>query len=128
MPIHTAPLIISEPQTMEEPMQKSPVRMSAPLSNKINVITPTNKLDAASPSKQLFADGIDLVHDEVSLSTSSDDDSIANKVCKTQHRLAQDNGELAEEPLLKENPHRFVLFPIQDNEVSSTPSLAVLPC
>lgn len=24
----------------------------------------------------------------------------------------------AEEPLLRENPRRFVLFPIQDNEVS----------
>jgi len=33
-----------------------------------------------------------------------------------------DNGadikaEVADEPLLKENPRRFVLFPIQDNEV-----------
>lgn len=27
--------------------------------------------------------------------------------------------DLVEEPLLKENPHRFVLFPIEDEEVSA---------
>lgn len=36
---------------------------------------------------------------------------------KTDHKLAEERGELADEPLLKENPHRFVLFPIQDDEV-----------
>jgi hypothetical protein len=35
------------------------------------------------------------------------------------HKQAEDNGELAPEPLLTENPHRFVLFPIQDSEVSA---------
>jgi hypothetical protein len=36
---------------------------------------------------------------------------------KTEHKLAEEAGLHLTEPLLVENPHRFVLFPIQDNEV-----------
>lgn len=39
-------------------------------------------------------------------------------VQKTDHKLKEERGELEAEPLLKENPHRFVIFPIQDNDVS----------
>lgn len=38
-------------------------------------------------------------------------------VPKTDHKVAEENGTLLPEPLLTENPHRFVIFPIQDNEV-----------
>jgi ribonucleoside-diphosphate reductase subunit M2 len=38
---------------------------------------------------------------------------------KTDHKLKEERGELAPEPLLVENPHRFVIFPINDNDVSS---------
>lgn len=38
-------------------------------------------------------------------------------VQKTEHKLQEERGELETEPLLKENPHRFVIFPIQDNDV-----------
>ena len=38
-------------------------------------------------------------------------------VQKTEHKLQEERGELEPEPLLKENPHRFVIFPIQDNDV-----------
>jgi hypothetical protein len=38
-------------------------------------------------------------------------------VRKTEHKLAEEAGLHLTEPLLVENPHRFVLFPIQDNEV-----------
>ena len=37
---------------------------------------------------------------------------------KTDHKLKEERGELAPEPLLVENPHRFVIFPIKDNDVS----------
>ena len=37
---------------------------------------------------------------------------------KTEHKLKEEQGLMAEEPLLKANPHRFVIFPIQDNDVS----------
>lgn len=36
----------------------------------------------------------------------------------TEMRRKEMEGELKPEPLLTENPGRFVLFPIQDNEVS----------
>lgn len=53
----------------------------------------------------------------VSDSSSEDFDLTVKKIIKTEHKLREENGEFAEEPLLKENPHRFVLFPIQDNDV-----------
>lgn len=37
---------------------------------------------------------------------------------KTDHKLLEEQGKFADEPLLKENPQRFVIFPIQDNDVS----------
>jgi len=38
-------------------------------------------------------------------------------IVKTEHKIAEENGEHLVEPLLKDNPHRFVIFPIQDDEV-----------
>jgi hypothetical protein len=58
---------------------------------------------------------------EEELSSSS---SVENKphasavIIKTDHKVAEEKGFQEEEPLLKENPHRFVIFPIQDNDVS----------
>jgi hypothetical protein len=45
--------------------------------------------------------------------------SLSLQIRKTDHKRAEEAGWHKEEPLLKENPHRFVLFPIQDNEVST---------
>ena len=49
---------------------------------------------------------------------SSEDDGINMLAQKTEHKLMEEQGMLKDEPLLQENPYRFVLFPIQDNEVS----------
>ena len=35
----------------------------------------------------------------------------------SQHKTAETKGILPPEPLLQEHPHRFVLFPIQHNEI-----------
>ena len=35
----------------------------------------------------------------------------------SRHKIAKTTGELAAEPLLQANPHRFVLFPIQHNDI-----------
>ena len=76
-----------------------------------------------SPQTELASDYITCVSlEDESLSSSSEtvhseeDNQI---VKKTDHKLAEERGEHAEEPLLKENPHRFVLFPIQDDDVRS---------
>ena len=52
-------------------------------------------------------------------SLDNDTEANANKqVQVSKHKLDELAGRHAEEPLLKENPGRFVLFPIQDNDVS----------
>ncbi len=62
--------------------------------------------------------------------SSSDDQSVENndidaaqnqvqKITVTEHRRKELAGELLPEPLLEENPGRFVLFPIQNPEVST---------
>ena len=45
-------------------------------------------------------------------------DSSKPKFQKTESKIMEEQGLMADEPLLKENPHRFVIFPIQDNDVS----------
>jgi len=35
----------------------------------------------------------------------------------SKHKIAKNEGLLAPEPLLQENPHRFVLFPIQHDDI-----------
>jgi hypothetical protein len=35
----------------------------------------------------------------------------------SHHKNAENEGTLAPEPLLQANPHRFVLFPIQHNNI-----------
>ena len=49
----------------------------------------------------------------------SPEDNTSLLLKKTEQKLREERGELAPEPLLKENPQRFVIFPIQDNDVSS---------
>ncbi len=36
---------------------------------------------------------------------------------QSKHKIAEDKGLLAPEPLLQENPHRFVLFPIHHADI-----------
>jgi hypothetical protein len=47
---------------------------------------------------------------------------------KTDHKLLEEQGKFADEPLLKENPQRFVIFPIQDNDVSLKRLCIALHC
>lgn len=59
-------------------------------------------------------------HSISSNSSSGDlsEDDFVKKIVQTEHRLAELEGRHLPEPLLMENPGRFVLFPIQDNDVS----------
>mmetsp|Transcript_2105 Transcript_2105/g.3986 ORF Transcript_2105/g.3986 Transcript_2105/m.3986 type:complete len:410 (+) Transcript_2105:109-1338(+) len=55
-------------------------------------------------------------------SVSSDDEPASSSFQRanasvSDHKLAELAGRHAEEPLLKENPHRYVLFPIQDADI-----------
>jgi hypothetical protein len=50
------------------------------------------------------------------LSSGSSRSSV--NIAPSEHKIAENEGRHAIEPLLKDNPNRFVLFPIQDNDVS----------
>jgi hypothetical protein len=54
-------------------------------------------------------------------SVSSEEDissSLGKAILQSDHKKAEIAGRFVPEPLLIENPNRFVLFPIQDNEVN----------
>jgi ribonucleoside-diphosphate reductase subunit M2 len=42
---------------------------------------------------------------------------VVSNTVPSKHKTAENEGRLAIEPLLKENPHRFVLFPIQHADI-----------
>lgn len=73
-------------------------------------------VSVSSPGDSLFDDSFHSYNnseiDEFEAST------VIKRIGKSDHKIEEENGLHAEEPLLKENPHRFVLFPIEDNEVS----------
>lgn len=60
-----------------------------------------------------------LMHNFSSLvfAEDTDDESVTEQGKATDHKVLYDSGKLEPEPLLVANPRRFVLFPIQDNEV-----------
>lgn len=96
--------------------------------------TTTIAMEAATPEKT--NDTAALPHDvspSASESVGSSDDDIASltgvigtlqlsssrlNIAPSVHKVAENDGRHAIEPLLKDNPNRFVLFPIQDNDVS----------
>jgi hypothetical protein len=40
-----------------------------------------------------------------------------SRVKPSKHKTAENEGRLAIKPLLRDNPHRFVLFPIQNSDI-----------
>ena len=98
--------------------------------------TTTSSVMDAMPVKTNEAPSRDVVSPSTSSeSVGSDMDDIAsltgvigtlqlssssrlNTIAPSEHKVAENEGRHAVEPLLKDNPNRFVLFPIQDNDVS----------
>lgn len=69
-----------------------------------------------SPSKVSLSDesshtGVTDLDDDFDAST------MIKAITKSDHKIAEERGFHVAEPLLRENPHRFVLFPIEDDEV-----------
>ena len=87
--------------TTPTPLLSSPFRRAAP------TVTPDKK-PPSTPQKLVFVDPEETEEKDIGNSSS---------IHKTDHKLAEDLGHHLPEPLLVENPRRFVLFPIQDNEV-----------
>jgi len=55
--------------------------------------------------------------EETKSSSSEDRDMVVKKIVMSEHKRDELAGKHAPEPLLTENPYRFVLFPIQHNDV-----------
>jgi len=46
-------------------------------------------------------------------------DEVVKKITQSEHRILEKEGKLEPEPMLIENPRRFVLFPIEHDDVSA---------
>lgn len=103
------------------------------LSNEFNITLNLDESNRMNPNKtpaKSLATSAAVVSpepaDSPSVSSGSSVDSLddthvvnSKQVQVSKHKLDELAGRHLEEPLLKENPGRFVLFPIQDNEVST---------
>jgi hypothetical protein len=81
--------------------------------------TATATAVAPTPAKGIKA--VNPVSPKSPASDSSSSSSVASEIessLVSVHKIAELEGRHAEEPLLRENPNRFVLFPIQDADVS----------
>ena len=84
--------------------------------------TPYVNPDVDSPSDSSFASSMStscvssLSRSRRSRSDSFDD-GVGPRIVISEHKHAELEGRHAEEPLLRENPGRFVLFPIKEPEV-----------
>ncbi|GKY90383.1 ribonucleoside-diphosphate reductase subunit M2 [Mayamaea pseudoterrestris] len=66
-----------------------------------------------SPSASYASD-----HHSVSSHSSEEEEELTvDPIIKTAHKLLEERGFATPEPLLQENPNRFVLFPIQDDDI-----------
>ncbi|KAL9179559.1 hypothetical protein ACHAXT_008849 [Thalassiosira profunda] len=81
--------------------------------NRVMSRTPVTKgKDLANPVSP------DPSSDESVASTSSDEVAVSTSTALvSEHKRAELAGRHKEEPLLKENPNRFVLFPIEDEDI-----------
>jgi len=91
------------------------------INNGFNLISldDTNRMTAAQTPKKLKDNDTDHAQPiSPSSSIGSCEPSFQRgQVTVSDHKLAELAGRHAVEPLLKENPNRFVLFPIEDNEI-----------
>jgi len=88
----------------------------------MNIRLMTNNIDETPLKNKVSASANPVSPESDSPSVSSSDEpttSIIRRetVTVSEHKLAELAGQHAVEPLLKENPNRFVLFPIEDNDI-----------
>ena len=105
--------------------------ISANLEQKFSALSTTENHEKASPVPVVSPSKCEL---NTSVFSASDDeasqgstDGVTMLLRKTEHKLLEEQGLMDDEPLLKPNPYRFVLFPIQDSDVSpcsNAPKLA----
>lgn len=83
--------------------------------------TPIKGKELAQPATPDTLPESPVSSSDLSVSSLDSEDQLVSTtaaVTISEHKLAELEGRHMVEPLLKENPSRFVLFPIEDNEVS----------
>lgn len=80
--------------------------------------------DVFAIHSSLLDESDDSAHDDSVQQQHADEEEvdICLNIGKSSHKLEEEKGLHAEEPLLKANGNRFVLFPIQDSEVCTVKS------
>jgi len=82
-----------------------------------NRTTPAKVLEEANPISPESSSDLSISSSNSVCSDIAPSSFQRAEVRKSEHKLAELRGDHVEEPLLKENPNRFVLFPIEDNEI-----------
>lgn len=80
-------------------------------------ITPTKAERGDNNTNDSFDDDDEYSCSDGSPVAASPTTAVLQVIKKTDHKLLEESGELAPEPLLVSNPHRFVIFPIKDNDM-----------
>mmetsp|Transcript_122506 Transcript_122506/g.352025 ORF Transcript_122506/g.352025 Transcript_122506/m.352025 type:complete len:396 (-) Transcript_122506:144-1331(-) len=95
--------------------------ISTNLEQKFSSLSTTEKEDkvaqvpVVSPTKSELNTSVFSASDDEASQGSTD--GVTMLIRKTEHKILEEKGLLDDEPLLKPNPYRFVLFPIQDSEL-----------
>mmetsp|Transcript_24063 Transcript_24063/g.56141 ORF Transcript_24063/g.56141 Transcript_24063/m.56141 type:complete len:122 (-) Transcript_24063:295-660(-) len=76
------------------------------------------QMDSHSDPETLATASVSLSSGTCNASMADEESSVDKHILKSDHKRQEEQGFHDPEPLLTENPRRFVLFPIQDNEVS----------
>ena len=107
------------PTSIDHQFSGLSLNQEAAPTSKDNVLPPTSSA-LVSPTKSELGDTSLLGNDDSFDSSAADENVVitAPTLKKTEHKILEEQGAFKEEPLLKENPHRFVIFPIEDNDVS----------
>jgi len=88
-----------------------------PVGDLSHIVSPASSVDSFASSSSSAAASAASADDDDSDGFDAATKDAVKSIVITEHKRAELEGHHAEEPLLKENPNRFVLFPIQDTEV-----------
>ena len=111
-------IVIDLDETNRISAPKTPTKASAHPTSSFAPVSPYSDDDSSSSASSSSACSPSRRMPITPGSSSSNSGSGKKKVMPSAHKLAELSGRFLEEPLLKENPNRFVLFPIEDTEVS----------
>lgn len=107
--------IVSDVSFVDEQQDVSEV--TDKMTKQLNLVTPEKTRPASPSSSSSSISDTVSIDDSSSSSSSSNTNSNHKRIVVSEHKRAELDGLHDDEPLLKDNPNRFVLFPIQHSDV-----------